>query len=228
MIHYQRRDSGKPKLLHESILQRQIRALHAAFRLARIRANDVDVELVQRPAKLRHAVAADRSRLVHSERRMLVRIESDRLAVTLQICARREKIIERRFRLDKSQVHQSTCRVVDKDESGALRATILEPPVLGPVDLNELADAIAAMSGLVDWLETPPAVLPDPFGQHPAPHGFDAQTQPVTLSQLLGRQRRAKIRVIRLDQRQGRLGMSDISNGEDGDLSNEGLQTRFA
>jgi hypothetical protein len=76
----------------------------------------------------------------------------------------------------------------------------------------------------VDWLETPPAVLPDPFGQHPAPHGFDAQTQPVTLSQLLGRQRRAKIRVIRLDQRQGRLGMSDISNGEDGDLSNEGLQ----
>jgi len=71
---------------------------------------------MQRPAKLRHAVAADRSRLVHSERRMLVRIERDRLAVTLQICARREEIIERRFRLDKSQVHQSTCRVVDKDE----------------------------------------------------------------------------------------------------------------
>jgi hypothetical protein len=80
--------------------------------------------------------------------------------------------------------------------------------VLGAVDLNELADAIAAMSGLVDRLETLPAVFPKPFGQHPAPNGFDAQTQPVTLSQLLGRQRRAKIRVIRLDQRE-RFGSHD-------------------
>jgi len=80
--------------------------------------------------------------------------------------------------------------------------------VLGAVDLNELADAIAAMSGLVDWLETLPAVLPDSFGQHPAPHGFDAQTQPVTLSQLLGSQRRAKVRVIRLDERE-RFGSND-------------------
>ena len=80
--------------------------------------------------------------------------------------------------------------------------------MLGAVDLNELANAIAAMSGLVDWLETLPAVLPDSFGQHPAPDGFDAQSQFVTLGQFFGRQRRAKIRVIRLYERE-RFGAHD-------------------
>ena len=60
-----------------------------------------------------------------------------------------------------SQVHQPTGRVVD--DGGTLRAAILEPPVLGAVDLNELADAIAAMLEFVDRLETLPAVLPDPL-----------------------------------------------------------------
>ena len=49
--------------------------------------------------------------------------------------------------------------------------------MLGAVDLNVFADAIAAMSGLVDRLETRPAVLQGSFGQHPTPHGFDAQAQ---------------------------------------------------
>jgi len=37
-----------------------------------------------------------------------------------------------------SQLHQSTCRVVDKDESGLhCGGTILEPPVLGPVESDD-------------------------------------------------------------------------------------------
>jgi hypothetical protein len=38
------------------------------------------------------------------------------------------------------------------DEQGGLRTTVLEPPVLGAIDLNKLTQAIAPSAGLMDAL----------------------------------------------------------------------------
>ena len=111
----------------------------------------------------------------------------------LQIRASGDEIIERRFGLDKGQMHDPARGVVDENEQGALRATILKPPMLGAIDLNEFADAVAPMPRLVNRFETLPAIFPEPFSQHPTPHCFYAQTQSVTFRKLFGRQRRTKV-----------------------------------
>jgi hypothetical protein len=41
-------------------------------------------------------------------------------------------------------------RVVDVGDQRALRAAVLKPMVPGAVDLDEFADALAAMPGLMD------------------------------------------------------------------------------
>src|SRR3954451_15806670 len=140
----------------------------AALRLRSVGTDDIDVELVQRPAELGHAVTPGRPDLVHPERRVLIRVEGDRLAIALQIGARRGKIIKGQFRLCKAQVHQTAGRIIDKDEQGALWAAILEPPVFRAVDLNQLAHTVATMARLVDPFEPLSAILPEPVSQHPA------------------------------------------------------------
>jgi len=47
--------------------------------------------------------------------------------------------------------------------------------MLGAIDLNEFADAVAPMPRLVNRFETLPAIFPEPFSQHPTPHCFYAQ-----------------------------------------------------
>lgn len=83
-----------------------------------------------------------------------------------------------------------------------MRAAVLKPPVFGAVDLDQLANAIAAMPRLVHRLQPLPAVLPNPVHQHPAPHRLNAEMQPMPLRQLLCSKRRTKIHVVSLDQRQ--------------------------
>ena len=51
-------DAAQPQLLHQPVLQRQMRALDAALGRTAVRAERVDVQLVHRAAKLRDAVAA--------------------------------------------------------------------------------------------------------------------------------------------------------------------------
>ena len=79
---------------------------------------------------------------------MLVAVESNRLAPGFEVGAGRVKIGKGRLTLDKLQVHQPTGRVVDEHQQGALRAAILKPPVLVPVDLYQLADAVAPVARL--------------------------------------------------------------------------------
>src|SRR3954451_20355209 len=62
----------------------------AALRLRSVGTDDIDVELVQGPAELGHAVTPGRPDLVHPERRVLIRVEYDRLAIALQIGASRQ------------------------------------------------------------------------------------------------------------------------------------------
>src|SRR5260221_14795106 len=72
----------------------------------------------------------------------------------------RGKIIEGTFALDKLQMHQAAGGVVDEDEQGALWPPSLEPPVFRTVDLDQLAQAIAAIPRLMNRLQPGPAILP--------------------------------------------------------------------
>src|SRR3954464_15494048 len=54
------RDARQPHLLHEPVLQRAMSPLDPAFGLGGVGADDVDVQLIERPAELGHAVAARR------------------------------------------------------------------------------------------------------------------------------------------------------------------------
>ena len=77
------RDPGKPQLLHQPVLQRPVRALDAALGLRTVGAEDLDVQLVQRPAELGHAVSRFRALLRDPEHRVLVRVEGNRAAMRL-------------------------------------------------------------------------------------------------------------------------------------------------
>src|SRR6516164_5890932 len=80
---------------------------------------------------------------LHPKNAVLVAVERNRLAMRLEIAARRTEIIECRFRGDKSQMHQSAGRVVDKREQCALLRAVLKPRVFRSVNLHQLARAIA-------------------------------------------------------------------------------------
>jgi hypothetical protein len=56
--------SGKPQLLDQAVLQGLVRPLNPTLRLARIGADNVDVESVERAPELGHAVAADRALVI--------------------------------------------------------------------------------------------------------------------------------------------------------------------
>jgi hypothetical protein len=84
---------------------------------------------------------------------MLVAVERDPLAMRFEILPRRLEVVEGRFRLDELQVHQAAGGVVDINEQGGLRAAVLEPPVLGAVDLHQLTETIASRPRLVNALQ---------------------------------------------------------------------------
>src|ERR1700738_5283681 len=115
---------------------------------------------MQSPAELGHTVAADRILLVDPEHTVLVGIERHRLAVTLQIRPGRCKIVEGALALDKLQMHQPAGGVIDVDEQGATRPTTLEPPMIRPVNLDQLAQTIAPVPRLMNCLQPGAAILP--------------------------------------------------------------------
>ena len=69
------RDPLEPQLLHESILQRQMRPFDASLGRRRVRTDPVDVEFVQGAAELRMAVATSRRLAVDPEDAGLVTVE---------------------------------------------------------------------------------------------------------------------------------------------------------
>jgi hypothetical protein len=66
----------EPELLHKSILQGSIHALYSTLGLARVRTQNLDVELGESPAELRHTGTA-LGIPVDAEHGVLVRVEGD-------------------------------------------------------------------------------------------------------------------------------------------------------
>jgi hypothetical protein len=152
----------------------------------------VDVELVQSAAELGHA-AFGLLGLVGAENGVLVAVENDGLPVIFQIGPRGLEVGEGALAGDEAQVHQAAGGVVDDHQQGALRSAILEPPVLTAIDLDQLAEAIAPMTGLMDALDPVTSADPDAVVDRPLAQRLDADRQAVDLGQLLGRQRRPEI-----------------------------------
>src|SRR5271166_3143082 len=123
-------------------------------------------------AELRCPVAAGGILGIHPEDAVLVAVKGDWLAMCLEIGARRAEIIECRFRADKSQMHQSACRIVNKPQQRALLRAILKPRVFRTVDLYQLAKAIAPAAGLMRGGQTMATVDPQTRGDHPAAQRF--------------------------------------------------------
>ena len=142
--------AGQAQLLHQPVLQRLVHPLDAALRLRGVGADDVDVELGQGAAKLRHTPGpAPRALVVHAEDAVLVAVEGHRLAVALKIRAGRGEVVERGLALQEAQLHQPTGRVVDVDQERAAPTAVLEPGVLAPIDLYQLAEALAPVARLM-------------------------------------------------------------------------------
>src|SRR5207248_9747813 len=124
---------------------------------------------MQRPPELGHAPAfagagsaAQRARMVDPKNPMLVAVKRHWLAPGLQIRAGGMEIRKSRLALDKLKMHQPARRVVDEHQQRALRAAVLEPPVLAAIELHQLANALAPMARLMDARAPLLAVSPIP------------------------------------------------------------------
>jgi hypothetical protein len=86
--------------------------------------------------------------------------------------------------------------------------------MLAAIDLHQFANAIAPRPRLVDALALL-AIAPQPGFHHPLAHRFPAKGNAMILTQLLSRQRRAKIPVPLADDRQNRasqrLGLAPVT-----------------
>jgi hypothetical protein len=89
-------------------------------------------------------------------------------------------------------MHQPARRIVDKHQQGALRPAILKPPMLAAIELNQLADALAPRTGLVNPFQALLAIDPQPICDHPLAQRLPTESNPVQLAQLLRRQGRAE------------------------------------
>ncbi|MBP0625407.1 hypothetical protein J8I82_37065 [Cupriavidus sp. LEh25] len=112
-----------------------------------------------------------------------------RLAVALQIGPRRRKVCECGFRMSEAQFHDPAGGVVDIDQQRAGWGTLLKPAVIAAVDLDQFAIAGAPVPRLVDLRRPLFARHLQAGHRHQPADGFLGQRQPMTLAQLLGRER---------------------------------------
>ena len=130
-------------------------------------AQDVDIQRLQRTAELGDALTT--FAVVHPKDVVLVAIERDRLAVSLQVGTRGAEVVERQFRDDKSQHHQPTGRIIDQRQQCACWTTVFEPGVLRSVDLHQLAQTLTPPARLMRRGQAMPAIHPQPVRDHPLP-----------------------------------------------------------
>ncbi len=141
-------DAGKSQFLDQTVLEGTVDSLHAALGLAGVRADDLDVQLCQRTAELRHTRTSLSVRLVHAENRVLVRVKGYGAAVGFKITLQCFEVGVRALAGHEAQLHQSARRVIDQDQQRAGCAAVLEPTMLAAVDLDQLASQVGLHWGV--------------------------------------------------------------------------------
>ena len=113
---------------------------------------------------------------------MFVAVERDRAAMLQQIAFQCLEVTERALRFDEAQFHQRTGHIVNEHKQGAWIAAILEPTMVRPVDLDQLAKAFTAQPQLMDC----PALFagePNPVFLHPFANRLARDFEAVMFSQ---------------------------------------------
>jgi len=91
------------------------------------------------------------------------------------------------------------CGIIYKDQQDAWLCSILEPPVVRSVDLDQFAEAWSAQSWLLDFGLALGSSLPDASLNHQLPDGLVRDFDLVTFEQLLASQGRPEVRVLGAD-----------------------------
>ncbi len=120
--------------------------------------------------------------------------------MSLQIGARGLEVREGRLRRHEVQLHEPARRVIDVDQQRARLGPVLEPSVVAAIDLDQLADARAAVPRLVDLGCSLATRLPQASLNHQPADRLLAERHAVKLTQLLASQRRAEVGVALPDQ----------------------------
>src|SRR5215210_8149803 len=97
---------------------------------------------------------------------MPIAVEGDRAAMGLEVAFERLEIGKGAFRGYEAQLHQPAGGIVDEDEQRAGVGAVLEPAVLAAVDLDQLAQGLAAQPGLMQ-ASALPAGEPQARVDHP-------------------------------------------------------------
>jgi hypothetical protein len=98
----------------QTILKGAVDPLDPAFGLAGVSADDLDIQLRQRAAELRHALTTLGVGLGDAEHRVLVRVECGRAPVRLKVAPKRVEVGGSALAADKPQLHQLARRIIDE------------------------------------------------------------------------------------------------------------------
>ena len=159
-------DACEPELFHEPVLERLVGGLDPALGRRGVGADHIDVQLAHRPTEWRQP-GARVLLAIDPEDAGLVAVEGDGAAVLLEVAAHGREVLEGRLGAGEAQLHELARRVVDEDQEHAAPATVLEPVVLGAVDLHELAAAHAPVAGRVHASVPQPTRRPEAVLDHP-------------------------------------------------------------
>jgi hypothetical protein len=141
------------------------------------------------------ALAGSRRLLVDPEHARFVTVERQRLSIPLKIFMSRFKIRKRRLGAYEQHHHQSARGIVNVDQCRARRSSILKPPMIAAVDLDQFAKASPATPGLLNLWRPKSPRQPQSAGDHQRSHGLNRQVHAMAFSELLSRQCWSKIRV---------------------------------
>ena len=153
-------DPLQSELLDQTVLERLVCPFDAPFCRRRVGADPIDVQLIKRAGELGVPRTTDCLGSVDPKDARLVAVKGQRLAKVLEILASGIEIRERRLSACEAHDHEPAGGIIDIDNRGAHRGSILEPAMLTTIDLNELTDTGTPGSRLLDFRR--PVLARDP------------------------------------------------------------------
>src|SRR5690606_33270192 len=120
-----------------------------------------------------------------SENAVAIGVKSARTTVSFDITPQNLHVVERAFVLDHLKLHQLASGVVDENDNASFAPALLEPSMVGSVDLYQFATLRARFAQLEDARLFFLPGLPDSFLDHPVPQCSDADTNSMPFLQLL-------------------------------------------